>query len=187
MQTEMEENKLLVSSRVQEILKKKEKHKTIILMTVLAIMISVVGISIYSHADTTKILTPDENQYLELKATSIIEKEDGNKQLIMELWGHDLEFKGFSVRFSYDSDKYKLSDITTNEVTDDCEKYFKFENEFSDVLEFFDIDYRGLGDGVEAMVSFTPPINTSEHVIEKENVGKLIHTRRFIIIRKIKF
>lgn len=174
-------------NKVKEMLKTRKKHKAMLLIIILTMMILIVGISIYSHADTTKILTPDENQYLELKATSIIEKEDGNKQLIMELWGHDLEFKGFSVRFSYDSDKYKLSDITTNEVTDDCEKYFKFENEFSDVLEFFDIDYRGLGNGVEAMVSFTPPINTSEHVIEKENVGKLIHTRRFIIIRKIKF
>lgn len=183
----MEENKLLVINKVKEMLKTRKKHKAMLLIIILTMMILIVGISIYSHADTTKILTPNENQYLELKATSILEKEDGKKQLIMELWGHNLEFKGFSFRFSYDSEKYKLSDVTTNEVTNNCEKYFKFENEFLDVLEFFDIDYRGLGDGVEAMVSFTPPINTSEHVIEKENVGKLIHTRRFIIIRKIKF
>lgn len=168
-------------------LKKKEKHKTIILMTVLAIMLSVVGINIYSHADTTKILTPTENQYLELKATSIIDKEDGNKQLIMELWGHNLEFKGFSFRFSYDSEKYKLSDVTTNELTDDCMKYFKFEDEFIETLEFFDVTYKGLGSGLEAVVSFLPPIETSEHIIDKEDVGKLIHTRRFSIARKTKF
>ena len=174
-------------NKVQEMLRKRKKHKAMLLAIILTMMIPIVGISIYSHADTTKILTPNENQYLELKATSILEKENGKKQLIMELWGHNLEFKGFSFRFSYDGEKYKLSDVTTNEVTNNCEKYFKFENEFLDVLEFFDIDYRGLGDGVEAVVSFTPPINTSEHVIEKENVGKLIHTRRFIIIRKIKF
>ena len=168
-------------------LRKRKKHKAMLLAIILTMMILIVGISIYSHADTTKILTPNENQYLELKATSILEKENGEKQLIMELWGHNLEFKGFSFRFSYDGEKYKLSDVTTNEVTNNCEKYFKFENEFLDVLEFFDIDYRGLGDGVEAVISFTPPTNTSEHIIEKENVGKLIHTRRFIIIRKIKF
>lgn len=172
---------------MQEMLKKKEKHKTIILMTVLAIMLSVVGINIYSHADTTKILTPTENQYLELKATSIIDKEDGNKQLIMELWGHNLEFKGFSFRFSYDSEKYKLSDVTTNELTDDCMKYFKFEDEFIETLEFFDVTYKGLGSGLEAVVSFLPPIETSEHIIDKEDVGKLIHTRRFSIARKTKF
>lgn len=156
-------------------------------MTVLAIMLSVVGINIYSHADTTKILTPTENQYLELKATSIIDKEDGNKQLIMELWGHNLEFKGFSFRFSYDSEKYKLSDVTTNELTDDCMKYFKFEDEFIETLEFFDVTYKGLGSGLEAVVSFLPPIETSEHIIDKEDVGKLIHTRRFSIARKTKF
>lgn len=174
-------------NKVQEMIRKRKKHKAMLLAIILTMMIPIVGISIYSHADTTKILTPNENQYLELKATSILEKEDGKKQLIMELWGHNLEFKGFSFRFSYDGEKYKLSDVTTNELTNNCEKYFKFENEFLDVLEFFDIDYRGLGDGVEAVVSFTPPTNTSEHIIEKENVGKLIHTRRFIIIRKIKF
>lgn len=174
-------------NKVQEMIRKRKKHKAMLLAIILTMMIPIVGISIYSHADTTKILTPNENQYLELKATSILEKEDGKKQLIMELWGHNLEFKGFSFRFSYDGEKYKLSDVTTNEVTNNCEKYFKFENEFLDVLEFFDIDYRGLGDGVEAVVSFTPPTNTSEHIIEKENVVKLIHTRRFIIIRKIKF
>ena len=167
-------------NKVQEMIRKRKKHKAMLLAIILTMMIPIVGISIYSHADTTKILTPNENQYLELK-------EHGKKQLIMELWGHNLEFKGFSFRFSYDGEKYKLSDVTTNEVPNNCEKYFKFENEFLDVLEFFDIDYRGLGDGVEAVVSFTPPTNTSEHIIEKENVGKLIHTRRFIIIRKIKF
>ena len=167
-------------------MKNKEKHKRIILMAILTIMLSIAGINIYSHADTTKILTPAENQYLELKATSIVENEEGNKQLIMELWGHNLEFKGFSFRFSYDSDKYRLSNIETNEVTDDSEKYFKFESEFFEVLEFFDIGYRGLGDGIEAMVSFNPPTNTTEHIIDKENIGKLVYTRRFIIARKIK-
>ena len=103
---------MLVINKVQEMLKKRKKHKAMLLAIILTMMIPIVGISIYSHADTTKILTPNENQYLELKATSILEKEDGKKQLIMELWGHNLEFKGFSFRFSYDGEKYKLSDVT---------------------------------------------------------------------------
>lgn len=36
-----------------------------------------------------------ENLYshFELRATEIKETEDGNRQLIMELWGNDIEFK----------------------------------------------------------------------------------------------
>lgn len=178
---------MLLNSKLQEIFKARKMNKITMLIVMLAIILSIACISIYSLADTTKILTPTENQYLELRATSITEKEDGSKQLIMELWGHNLEFKGFSFRFSYDSEKYKPSDITTNEVTDDCMKYFKFEDEFVETLEFFDVTYKGLGTGLEAVVSFLPPIETSEHIIDKEDVGKLIHTRRFSITRKTKF
>lgn len=41
------------------------------------------------------IIEPNENQYLELKATSITEVEGQNKQVIMELWGYEIDFKRF--------------------------------------------------------------------------------------------
>lgn len=38
-------------------------------------------------------LTPTENQYLELRAVSVNDVVDQNKQVMMELWGHNIEFK----------------------------------------------------------------------------------------------
>lgn len=48
-----------------------------------------------SNEQETKpvILTPNENQYFELKATTINNVEGKGKQLIMELWGHEIYFK----------------------------------------------------------------------------------------------
>ena len=38
-------------------------------------------------------IEPTDDQYLELKATNITEVEGKNKQVIMELWGHEIDFK----------------------------------------------------------------------------------------------
>lgn len=38
-------------------------------------------------------IEPTQDQYLELKATNITEVEGKSKQVIMELWGHEIDFK----------------------------------------------------------------------------------------------
>ena len=177
---------MLEAKRDKTAKKEEKKSNGKVIKIVLTAMLAITGAVGFARAGTEKILKPEDNQYLELRATSITENEEGNKQLIMELWGHNLEFKGFSFRFSYDSSKYKLSNVETNEITDNCDEYFKFENEFSDVLEFFDVTYKGIGDGLEAVVSFNPPTGTKDYILEKEDVGKVIHTRRFNSIWKIK-
>lgn len=46
-----------------------------------------------SLAATNNVLTPAENQYFELRAVEVKEIEGKNKQVIMELWGHEIDFK----------------------------------------------------------------------------------------------
>ena len=46
-------------------------------------------------ASQTNQVTPTENQYLELRGTTITETKDQGKQLIMELWAHELDFARF--------------------------------------------------------------------------------------------
>lgn len=41
----------------------------------------------------TTELQPTDDQFLELRAAEITEIEGKNKQLTMELWGNELEFK----------------------------------------------------------------------------------------------
>ena len=42
-------------------------------------------------------LTPNDSQYIEMRAKDINDVNNG-KQLIFELWAHDIDFKGFDVR-----------------------------------------------------------------------------------------
>ena len=44
-------------------------------------------------SNDTTCITPEDNQYLELRATEVKEVEGQNKQVIMELWGNNIEFK----------------------------------------------------------------------------------------------
>ncbi len=91
------------------------------------------------------------------------------------------------MRFSYDSTKLKPSNITTNEITDDEMEYFKLEEEFKDALEFFTIPYDETGQGIRGILSFDPPITTSEHIIEKDGIGKVVTTKRWSITWKNEF
>lgn len=45
-----------------------------------------------SFAASANIIIPEENQYFELRAVEVKDVE-GNKQVIMELWGHEIDFK----------------------------------------------------------------------------------------------
>lgn len=62
----------------------------ILVITVLLFAVIPTNISIASTE-----VTPTDNQYLELRATTIKEVEGQNKQVIMELWGHEINFKRF--------------------------------------------------------------------------------------------
>lgn len=140
--------------------------KLIAMLVIIASIFTVFPIAV--NADGTNVvLDPTDNQYLELRATDVTEVEGQNRQVIFQLWAHNLEFKGFQVRFSYDSDKVTPSNIETNEPTDDSDEYFKFENEFEGRLDFFALPYSGEGDGIEAILSLDPPVTTSTHIKDK--------------------
>lgn len=72
-------------------------------------------------------------------------------------------------------------------MTDDEMEYFKLEEEFKDSLEFFTIPYDETGQGIRGILSFNPPVNTTEHIIEKEGIGKVITTQGRSAFRKNEF
>lgn len=51
-------------------------------------------------------------------------------------------------------------------------KYFKFEEEFKDKMEFFTIADPNGSNIVRGSLFFKTPIQTSEHIIEKEDIRK---------------
>ncbi len=44
-------------------------------------------------AKTTIEVKPEQNQYFELRAVDVKETDENGKQVIMELWGHDIVFQ----------------------------------------------------------------------------------------------
>ncbi len=63
-------------------------ERTISLMAIIALIFINCAI-----VKASTIIEPEEDQYLELKATTITDVEGQNKQVIMELWGYDIDFK----------------------------------------------------------------------------------------------
>lgn len=136
----------------------------------------------------SKLVEPTENQFFELRAVKVTNIEGKDKQVIFELWAHEIEFKGFNVRFSYDGTHFAPSNITTNDYTDDETEFFKFESEFSDCLELFTVPYTGTSTGgMRAVVSFNPPISESEHIKNKENVGMIVDSSGSVLLGTLSF
>lgn len=136
----------------------------------------------------SKLVEPTEDQFLELRAVKVTNIDGKDKQVIFELWTHEIEFKGFDVRFSYDGTHFAPSNINTNEYTDDETEFFKFESEFSDCLELFTVPYTGTSTGgMRAVVSFNPPISESEHIKNKENVGMIVDSSGSVLLGTLSF
>ena len=110
--------------------------KTNLIKIVVIFMLICIMFQSISFAEIT---VPTENQYMELKLAKITDIDGKDKQVIMELWAHNIEIKGADVRFEYDSSKLKPSNINTNEFEYDY-SIFEFESIFKDRLDNIIID-----------------------------------------------
>lgn len=70
-----------------------------IIISILVIIL-IASMSLVVEAEPTVTIDPQENQYFELKATTINKVNDHEKQVIMELWGYNLDFKRFRCKIS---------------------------------------------------------------------------------------
>lgn len=135
----------------------------------------------------SEVIEPGSNQYFELVAREIKDVSGENKQVLMELWGYDIDFKGFEVRFEYDETQIKPSNISTNELTTDATKYFSYENEFKTSLDFMQLEYDGRTDVMDWVVSFNPPVSSSEHIIDDSGGNKIITTSGGVKLGTVSF
>lgn len=62
-------------------------------LIVILLIVSLTILGKYTIVEASTTIEPDENQYFELKATELKELEDQSKQVIMELWGYNINFK----------------------------------------------------------------------------------------------
>lgn len=72
---------------------KKTKRLLITGITATAMLFSNSNLAMASDITYEQCITPEENQYLELRAVEVKEVAGQNKQVMMELWGNNLDFK----------------------------------------------------------------------------------------------
>ncbi len=164
-------------------LNKKTLRMKLLKMLIVAIVF-LISIIIKTNIVQATTLNPSNSQNIEMRAVEIKETNNNDKQLIFELWANDIDFKGFDVRFSYDSSNYLLSNLTTNVETDDENEYFAFENEFDGKLDIITIPYlSGDTTGIRMIISFDPPIEDSENIKD----GTLISSGKSVLLGKMSF
>lgn len=69
-------------------------HKMKKLICIMLLVSSLVVIVKAASTDDS-ILEPSDDQYLELRAVSVNDISGQDKQVIMELWGNNIDFKRF--------------------------------------------------------------------------------------------
>ena len=158
--------------------------RTKLLKMLIVAIIFLISIIIKTNIVQATTLKPSNNQCIEMRAVEVKEVKDNEKQLIFELWANDIDFKGFDVRFAYDSSNYLLSNLTTNVETDDENEYFDFENEFDGKLDITTIPYSSENTaGIRMIISFDPPVEDSENIKDKT----LISSGKSVLLGKMSF
>lgn len=166
----------------KRILSKLNSVLAIVLMVLTALFCTFTG----KAFAVTETILPEDDQYLELRAVSVDDVSGQNKQVIMELWSHNLDYKGFEVTFAFDDQLFTPSDMDTNVISDDETEYFKFESEFNNKVDLFVVG--GTSANVLDMTfSLNTPINSAtSHIVSDGDGGYKITTDE-VLIGKLSF
>lgn len=138
----------------------------------------------FQNISFAEITVPTENQYMELRLSKITDVDGKDKQVIMELWAHNIEIKGADVRFEYDSSKLKPSNINTNEFEYGY-SIFEFESIFENRL-----DNLILNDGdniVRLVLSILPGETENAYYKQKSDGTYYIDATTDVLIGKMSF
>ena len=166
------------------------KRNLIIIISIIVIIISTFFVNVNNSKAVT--LEPEINQKVEYRATELKDTDNG-KQLIIEIWVHNLNFKGMDLRLEYDENILKPSNISTNEIIDVNEEVtipscFEFENGFGGYLDYFAMEmanneYRG----ILSMLGADDRTSTNEYLVEDENIGDYVSIKEKVLLATLSF
>ncbi|MCI9038770.1 MAG: hypothetical protein HFJ29_02645 [Clostridia bacterium] len=71
----------------------KKRKRRIVIAVLICIFLLLGNVATIFAANDENLLVPTDDQYLELKAVQVKDVTGQNKQVIMQLWGHNLEFR----------------------------------------------------------------------------------------------
>ena len=137
-------------------------------------------------------LEPTPDQKIEYRAVSLEKKENGN-QLIIEVWIHELNFKGIDLRLEYDPQKLQTSNIATNEVIDvnselSLPRCFEFANDFDGYLDYFVMSLEeGEYRGVLSILGEDERTKTNEYLVQDEQRGDYVSISDTVLLGRLSF
>lgn len=71
----------------------RKRKRRIVIAVLICIFLLLGNVATILAANDENLLTPTDDQYLELKAVQAKDVTGQNKQVILQLWGHNLEFR----------------------------------------------------------------------------------------------
>lgn len=141
---------------------------------------------------SASIIEPQSNQKIVYKAVSL-EETDNGKQLIIEIWVNNLNFKGMDIRLQYDYSILKTSNIETNEIIDVNEESgipscFEFTNEFGNYLDYFAMESsQGEYRGVLSILGDDERTGSNQYLVQDENIGDYVSITGSVLLARLSF
>ena len=164
--------------------------KTIFKIVILVIFILMCS-NFISYSQATTII-PTEDQQIEFKATQIKEIND-TKQLLVEVWIKNLDFKGFDLRLQYDSNLLATSDVKTNQQIDvnesiDTPSCFEFANNFGNYMDLLAIEMTpGELRTIFSLIGIDQMTQTDEYLKNDEKIGNYISITGEVLLGTFSF
>lgn len=168
------------------------KTKKIVVILILTIIMILMGIIISKNKTYAATLEPNENQKVEFRAVSQ-EENNGNRQLIVEVWIRNLDFKGMDLRLNYDSSLINTSDLETNEIIDINDALtipdnFEFTNDFG---KYMDMMAMNLEEGelriIYSLLGEDERTGTNEYFATNDLTGDYVHITDPVLLGRFSF
>lgn len=173
--------------RKEKEMKRIRKIALILVLTLIFILTS----SIHSNVKA-QVVEPTPDQKVEYRAVEC-EENNGNKQLIIEVWIRKLNFKVIDLKLKYDPNLLLPSDLTTNQIVDineqdDMPTYFEFSNEFGNYLELFGMSsIDGEFRTVLSMLGEADRTGTNAYLVEDDDIGDYVGVQDQVLLGRISF
>lgn len=185
-----------VVNEEQSRLKKGEKHmakmKNFIARVIIIMLFCIGAYMIFMPKTYASVVLPTSEQKIQFRAVELKEN-NGNKQLIVEMWIQKLDFKGIDIRLQYDSSLLSISDLTTNNKINISNQLttpanFEFCNGFEKFMEIMEIENsNGELRTVYSLLTEDEVTQKSDYYVVDENIKEYIHITDYVLIGRFSF
>lgn len=162
------------------------------LIFIISIIIFIIALIVPAHKTYAQTLEPTEDQKIEFRAVSQ-RNNNGKKQLIVEVWIRNLDFKGMDLRLHYDTGLINPSDLRTNEIIDvndalTIPSNFEFTNDFGKYMDMMALSFEeGELRVIYSLLGEDERTGTNEYFETNDLIGDYVHITDPVLVGKFSF